>query len=361
MSTESKTISYADFQRRYREKQAAMMKSPPRNSDRKPWQDRMQYWAPSEVPTWVRFVGEPVNFMRVFYPKKPVTCNCRRGELQVPCVVCYKLVLEHERNPDKNLPIPSESIVQSVFISEEFHKVEKESRKGTKFHVLERCAGKNRFGASVCDHCDNDIPKEYGDKKHLTVSAFGWRKLEAQIEDQASICSNCNDGMVELTGVACPECTDVVLSLEVGSSEADLELAMVEGINCAGCGYTGEAQALVDCVRVNKAGAFVPGCDNPLPTDVTQSEFLIGVKEDGRGNKTIEILGARPISSVKKDIASWKLEPFNLTDLFVTMDLDEQASTMGIENPFSASEQKILDDFRAASRQEVVSANTIEY
>ena len=366
MSAVEEKVSFADFKAKFLKKQQEMM-SKGRPTERAAWMDRAQWWSPQEAGVWVRLIpGDDGSAYHTFYQafygapgkKRPIICNCEAGSLDRPCVLCYKLVIEHEKDPEKKLAIPMLRYATTVFIAETFHKVKRTSASNTEFTDLVQCAGVNRFGKSVCDHCDNDAEKVFGNKKHWTMSRSNTRTLTAAIDELSRSCSSCGDGFVSPAEYACSSCGHVLLGGDRAFSEEEFLSFDSEEKECPSCNHVGLTDPILQCTKTNRRGEVISGCDNPAPTDVSKSEFLIRVEVDGKNTKLI-VDGIRPWSDTT-GVDEWKLKPYDFKAFLSYMDLEEQARVMGIENPFDDEAQSLLiSSIAQASR--TTTEHTIDY
>lgn len=317
-----------------------------------PFSMRMRYGYLTEVSEKNRFI--PGKNGELFYKywkswikvgDKPRTaiCNCEQMTKPVPCVPCY-LVANNDR-PDL-IPKPSYAVTRVRLVT--FHKVMNPSKKegGKEYATYEKCKGVDKYGKSLCPLCDAGVEKEFGRADHVTLSNRQAHKLEEALNELADKCGNCGKGELSTWGYSCPECGTVIASQRDGSITDEDEVALRSGdITCPSCDATVRAKPEVECVesKIERGvQVWVAGCDNPTPVDPLGVDVFIRKKENA-----FVIDGHSQIDD-PEDMASHKTEPFDFDYFFKYQDLDEQARALGVANPFSDAEQKIIDDLRAA-------------
>lgn len=318
---------------------------------------RMKYWSPSPELTRVRLGRySPEDPFFTYYQawtgaegrKRPVLCNCRDGEYNVPCVPCWRA--EQKEDPDL---LPNKKYVITASLLESFHKVKKQSKRKNKkgeynqYTVYERCAGTNRLGKSICDNCDNDEELVFGNKRHWSMGNGHRESLEEQLAEIGEHCGGCKDGYAQVYAYACTGCGHVIANIKEDEDLPEEALVMLaeEKVECDECGHEDYAEGLIECVHqegVGSSATYVAGCDNPKLIDPWECDLW--VKTQGTGSSTAVIIEHWDLPK-ETEAPDWVFERFDFNYFFRCMPLEEQAKLMGIENPYVENLQEYLDEF----------------
>lgn len=322
---------------------------------------RMKYWRPTETPTRVMLI--PWTQEQKFYSyfqswikngssSRTVISNSRGGELPVPDLVTY--YAHKEENPKI---LPMEKFACSVLVLEDFHKVEKTSRKGTKYTQMVRCGGTDRYNRSACEHCDEGIEKVFGNLYHWSMGWGHKKQLEEAFSKLLERCGSCGEGTISVWGFGCPECGGVIADQKKERlSDDDIEFFMNGTMDCPHCEKAIQCEQLTECVH-ELPGKWVKGCDNPSRLNPWGAELLISTT--GSGSSTainIDLKDWEP--TLTKEVADWKTKGFEFDKFFAFDTLAEQAKLMGRDNPFDDEAEKLLADYFSGDQQEEKAVDT---
>lgn len=349
----------------------------PRSGRAPDWAMRMKFFNPGKTPTRIRLIPyTPEQLWFTYYSKwikitdsktgkqvsRNVVGNSHNGQREVPDLLYY-YAIETQRVD----LMASESQAVTVVVLEDFHEVEKgKSKAGNPYYDYVRCAGKNRFGQSVCEHCSQGVKKVFGQKLHWSLWPSAKKALEQQLLELGSRCVSCTKGIVSVYGYTCQSCGgqlanhyDKMISPEI---EQHLQ---TEETECPHCGKTGMAGQLVECVIRHGDGddaTFSEGCGNPKRPEAVEDLWgydLTVVEETvGKASKVV-ITGFNP-SEKGPEIGAELSTPFDFL-FFDRMTLEDQVKAMGRPVPKEWGDERAVQGLIDQYFQEnVASQETVD-
>lgn len=322
------------------------------------WAMRMQYFSPSKIPTRIRLVPQNPEqlwfkytgkWIKVTDPKtgqqvsRFIVGNSHNGTREVPDLLYYYAI--ENQKPEL---MASESDAITVVVLEEFHEVEKGRTKNDKpYYDYVRCMGKNRFGQSVCEHCNKGVSKVFGQKKHWSMWPSARKLFEQQLAELADRCVACNKGMVSVYGYTCPNCGGELANHYTRAIDPEIEQSLrYEEVECHHCGKIGLANQLVECVVRHGEGdevVFSEGCGNPKRPEPVENvwDYDITVVEEtvGKSSRTV-ITGFTPRQEYPQ-LDKEKERPYDFI-FFERMTIEEQSKLMGRPIPREWGDEKSI-------------------
>jgi hypothetical protein len=372
---EKKKLSYDEFlkkvnqsNKKLREMRDDKRQSGGNFSKPSPFAMKMRYWRPEDTARWVRLIPWSTkeefftfyqSWVKVNGQPRTVLCNCSGGEKEIPCVPCY--IAATEEKPDI-LPARKDAI--TVTVLEEFHKVKRKSRAGNEYTAYEACQGVDRYNKSQCEYCDDETEKVFGNQYYWTLGYGHKMQLQDELMTIREACANCHDGFVSEWGYACEKCGAIIASHKDSElSEEDVEILRTsDELVCPECEHAVKATPLTECVHKQGSGSqvrWVDGCDNPVRVEsIWDLEFL--VKTAGSETSTIVIEDWRPAN--EEGLKDHLLRTMDFPYFLAYQDLEDQARSMGRDNPFGEDVQKKLEEhFKVAADEASDEKHTESY
>jgi len=328
------------------------------------WKLRMRdnKFKPDEMETRIRIV--PTTGKSVFYKyqakwvttpsgqKRQIISNSWNGERELPCVLYYYCA------EDENESFwADEKCAVTVFVMEDFYKIPHTSSNGYEYHTFERVPAPDRNGRishPSSAHADYEIV--YGRKLWWELWPSQKRLLLEKLGDVSNKCASCPEGEISTVGYKCGDCGVVLAShtSKEGISEEDEDALRSSSVECEDCEYVGMADPVVECVKPKGYGSrktYTPGCDNPIQLGWEECDIVIAADQVSGGRTSFHIVSAMK-SETLEDVDSTSLEPFDFNYFLGMQDLDDQAKSMGRDNPFDGAAQAILDKHYEAGHDE---------
>ena len=322
-----------------------------------PWKLRREYFKPSiEQPTKIRII--PQSNGEIWYPfmskwvstakgKRQIISNAWNGERDMPCVLYYYALEESKADF-----LASEQVATTVLVLEDFYKVPKVSAKGTEYHLFERSLGVDKHGRSLDHVSRQDQEKVFGRKLHWSMWPTQQRNLMTTLQGLTEKCAHCGEGEISVYAYQCTDCGEMIANhKEEPIARNSAQVLQNESVACPGCDTRMIAKQIYECVKQDGyKGNWVHGCDNPLKVSLNEPLDLV-IRAVPAGKSTaIEVLSFAPADmQATESLPNFLTAPFEFDQFFGKMDLEEQATSMGVEMPFGAGDQQIIDDFFTAS------------
>lgn len=344
----------------------------PRDGKAPDWAMRMKFFSPGQIPTRIRLIPQnPEQLWFSYYSKwhksndpqtgkqvnRNVIGNSHNGAREVPDLLYYYAI--KQQNADL---MASEQFAVTVVVLEDFHEVEKgKSKAGNPYYDYVRCTGKNRFGQSVCELCNQGVKKTFGQRLHWSLWPSAKRGFEEQLHELNNRCVGCNKGELSVYGYNCASCgSQFANHYDKTIDPMDEKIFQTEEVTCQDCGKTGMAGQLIECVVRHGSGddvSFSEGCKNPTRPEPVESPWdydLTVVSEAVGKSSRVVVTGFTPkkqYPQLSKDLE----QPFNFI-FFDRMTMEDQAKAMNRAVPPEwgdvASVQRLVDQFFNDKAQE---------
>jgi hypothetical protein len=257
----------------------------------------------------------------------------------------------------------------AAWIEEEFHLVEKKANTGDgTYKERERCTKRG------CPHCANRVPKVFGRKVYLDISMSHWNQTVYGIQEKVSStckcggfiytthyeCEKCKNQLVDVTNscfscrstdigidpdnaeAVCQKCKSVWSVYEVDNPEIRKEVS--EEVICGKCKHKGYPVPVQVCSTEKCSG---------IPHSIYDCQMRVSLVASPSGkNKELRIDDIRiqppdprlfdpTHQGLSKEDgergAKFMSSPVDLDQLLAPLGPEEEASSLGIANPFSDS------------------------
>lgn len=320
------------------------------------WAMRMKYFSPGKTPTRIRLIPQnPEQLWFTYYSKwikindaksgrlvsRNVIGNSHNGQREVPDLLYY-YAIENQ----KTELMAGESNAVTVVVLEDYHEVEKgKTRAGNPYYEYVRCAGKNRFGQSVCELCNQGVKKTFGRRLHWSLWPSARKAFEQQLTDLPNRCVSCNKGMVSVYGYSCQSCGGQLANHYDRMIDPEIEYSLQnEEVECHHCGKSGRAGHMIECVVRHGEGdeaTFSEGCGKPVRPAAVESpwDYDLTIVEETVGKASrVVITGFTPQQSYPQ-LDKEKAQPFNFI-FFDRMTIEDQAKAMNRPVPREWGDEK---------------------
>lgn len=329
------------------------------------WAMRMKFFSPGQIPTRIRLIPQNPEqlwfnyfskWIKITDPKtgkqvsRNVIGNSHNGAREVPDLLYYYAIEQQRADL-----MAGEQFAATVVVLEDFHEVEKgKTKAGNPFYEYVRCSGKNRFGQSVCDLCNQNVKKTFGQRLHWSMWPSAKRGFEEQLFELSGRCVGCNKGELSVYGYNCGSCgVQYANHYDKPIDPLDEKIYQTEEMDCPHCGKNGLPHQQIECVVRHGSGddaTFSEGCKNPTRPAAVENpwDYDLTVVEEmvGKSSRTI-ITGFSPrqeYSQLAKDLE----QPFNFI-FFDRMSIEDQAKAMNRAVPPEwgsvESVQRMVDQF----------------
>lgn len=370
-------VSFEQFQKNQAKLRQDKFGDNPGGSKIQPWQMRMKYFFPSDIPTKMRLI--PTTPDEPFYKyhqawittgtrKVNVIGNSHNGEKPVPDLVYYYAI---EEGNDDFLTKANYAI--TCVVLEQFHPIKKASAsdKSKSYTVYERCLGKDIRGRVRCDECKKNSETSLGQQYYWSMGARTREQLTDLLDNLKHRCVNCFRGTLMVNSFECPSCKETIADLgQDDVSDEDLQALHEADIDCPHCGKSVRATENSQCVLVRGSGenaTYDEGCGKPTRGPVQEDIFAYDIELRSvkvGNNYMLEIDKFWPITKVA--VPEGMLRPMPLPLFLSHMTLKEQADKLGKANVYGDDgEKRVAAYFRdegihAAEDKSAKDANTPE-
>lgn len=325
--------------------------------ERPAWRDRMEYFRPTSTPTRIRLIPESTGngwynyrskWIQTPKGKRQIIANYWGdghgdfAERDLPCCLNYYAL----KNSNGDWLALDEKLVVTTCVLEDHYKVPKTSKAGREYHVYERSMGVDKHGRSMDPVEYQSYDKVFGRKLHWSMSPWQHKNFMNTLLGLTDKCANCGDGEISVYAYDCAACGGTIADHREDEIDRDTEHTLQNSaVECPHCGNHGKAIQQYECVKQDGyKGEWVEGCGNAKRLDLSQPfDLVIRAVPAGKG-QAIEVLKFGPADD-SIDVKDWMTKPFEFDKFFGKMDLDEQATIMGVENPFDAASQNALEEF----------------
>lgn len=330
--------------------------------ERPAWRDRMEYFSPSSTPTRIRLIPHnsktgwyryQVKWVQTPKGKRQIIANYWGNgdfpERELPCVLNY-YALKNQNGEWLNL---DEKMAISVLVLEDHYKVPKMSKANREYFVYERSMGVDKHGRSLDPVDYQSYDKVFGRKLHWSMSPWQHKNFMSTLLGLTDKCANCGEGEISVYAYDCAACGKTIADHREDDITRDAEHNLQNSaVECPHCGNHGKAVQQFECVKQDGyKGEWVEGCGNAKRLDLTQPFDLV-IRAVPAGKSTaIEVLSFGP-TNPEIEVKDWMTKPFDFDKFFGKMDLDEQATVMGVENPFDEASQVALDNYFTVAHDE---------
>ena len=114
------------------------------------------------------------------------------------------------------------------------------------------------------------------------------------------------------------------------------------------------ADHIIECVKPKGFGSrktYTQGCDSPTQLGWEECDVVIAADQVSGGRTSFHIVSAMKSEPIE-DARDGDLDPFDFNYFLGMQELDDQAKSMGRDNPFDGSAQAILDKHYEAGHDE---------
>ena len=197
-----------------------------------------------------------------------------------------------------------------------------------------------------CEGCNQQAPFVWGDHRVLQL---GLKHLENifEIDDKVGKqCINCGTSILRVA-FDCEKCGNELLNLsQVSWTNDQIEQYMKTQQSC-GCGHVGLPKSAYECGFDENYNQIAEPCANPQKTSIF--DCVLWLQREGESTssevvvKRVELISqyktqdGRPLTEHLKDIVK---EPFDLVEMYKPDDLDDQAKTLQMQNPYAQQQQQ---------------------
>ena len=295
-----------------------------------------KYGPDGDEAAFVHYRGWAPGVQNPFNPKKMgwfLTCNCHAGNRKEDCVPCWEDG-EFFKENGKHHYYSNAWYAINIIQYAKFHRVptKKTLENGYSVGDDEYKAFFGRCKGEVCEWCEAEYETVSWRRCHLDLDEGGWEEFCQWSREITRKCRTCDTGEILPKSAACKKCgKDVKVDLNA------LLLMEVEEAKCPHCGTEGYMELEHDCQnRDHRTQEVTEGCGDPSYYDIWDCDLEISqtAKSKGKG-KTLKLHNSYPGEIDDEKMMKSLDYPyrFKAYDLQAT---DDQASLLGIDNPFKA-------------------------
>lgn len=285
---------------------------------------------------WIPNAADPASQRRRERGKNPgkhIPCNCNAGQLPVACVPCH-IIAESKKKGERSPFFVSNAQAINLVVLKTFHKTKVTGQNGKEYTRYERCTA----DLGSCKYCEQNDETFFGNTTYANLFNKEWHQIMAMQRQIAFKCQSCDSGVVVPTAAKCPRCARIY-EYPIGQLS---KMESEEKVFCESCGFEGAFFYAKECrIYDRTSGDYAPGCNDAKTLGI----FDVNMRIQKR--KTSETRGrdGKMRRQYQMEMTNWDTDP--LTDelkkkltyqtdfgFLMNMPTEEQAMTMGVDNPF---------------------------
>lgn len=199
-----------------------------------------------------------------------------------------------------------------------------------------------------CEGCQQQAEWSWGDHRVLQLG-FKHLKNIFEIDDMVGKkCINCGTGILRIA-FDCEKCNGELLDLSQVSWTNDQVETYTKTPQQCQCGHAGLPKSVYECGFDDNFNRVADPCNSPQRTTIF--DCVLWMQREGESTdsevvvKRVELIsqfqartpGQRPLPEFLIHIVK---EPFNLTEMYKPDNLDDQAESIRVDNPYAQQQQQ---------------------